>query len=796
MDNNISPGNNLDKYFSKARNMQPASSLEEVSDLIKNAPVHAKYLSYFSRKQILKHQLIMSSLIVASILCIISFFYYTPTVDKPGNVAKQQASAENIWDQKKIPAVHKFHETKPDCRSARKLPLPYLDLSNPAENLSFNAVLKYDTVSFLYVNPNIHHTSSQNNTLEDNENSFRPFALKDIKPLELDRNHLSKMGFSDANGEIEYNASIKGYCYLHFNNGHESAEFGSNKSLHLFSKNYDFYPAFIADREGESPFVGSDPGVLNVDSFLHVHGKVSDLSYSNYSRDLLLIPVLFRDSSYRGLQCHKDLIFWFKQTPALMAVLNDLDTVSLPVIRINRKKMFVSKVNENEAKKVHNGISIKLLNSNYPYIWNGTKPMEVDKRHMEALGFHLGKHGLDYQIGIKELGYFRYTNHGDTVETYINNLGQLYLPKKDYYPVFITSSRFKVPENIEHQLKEGRRSSDSSKSWTLVPILVKQSDYTSFVEHEDLIFWFKATPAFLRLIHDQGSINAVVVVKPFQNPEAENRPRNIENIETVKLQDIKLLELDEEHLVKLGFFFIKDTIMYLSYIPKHGFIQYFNTKDQVGFEAVETDMELPVVRNIYPAFISETNGFKQYQYDIDNLNIEVTKDEYTASEIRRLVPVLLKGLNKNKDIIFWFSVTPEFLAALPPDISIEMRKEYQQLLKSNNNNASDTASKLSCKYFDVCQLPLERQLKVNIYPNPAQTKLNVDFELGPNTSATISITDLGGKVVKNIDQTYSGTGSQHSEIMVGDLKPGIYLVLLKLSNGVVLNNKVMIRGQE
>jgi len=101
-----------------------------------------------------------------------------------------------------------------------------------------------------------------------------------------------------------------------------------------------------------------------------------------------------------------------------------------------------------------------------------------------------------------------------------------------------------------------------------------------------------------------------------------------------------------------------------------------------------------------------------------------------------------------------------------------MGNEYKKLTEKNSE---DDTTIVTCKYFDVCQLPLEKELKINIYPNPAQLILNVDFELSANTTANLYMCDLGGKIVKAMDQAYSGI--QHVQIQTGDLKSGIYLVI-------------------
>ncbi len=83
-------------------------------------------------------------------------------------------------------------------------------------------------------------------------------------------------------------------------------------------------------------------------------------------------------------------------------------------------------------------------------------------------------------------------------------------------------------------------------------------------------------------------------------------------------------------------------------------------------------------------------------------------------------------------------------------------------------------------YFEVnTQVGLvekEALTDINIYPNPANSSVNLYFFLFNNEKVSIGIYDLAGRQVKALEPAILSAGPQTISIASGDIKPGIYLV--------------------
>jgi len=82
--------------------------------------------------------------------------------------------------------------------------------------------------------------------------------------------------------------------------------------------------------------------------------------------------------------------------------------------------------------------------------------------------------------------------------------------------------------------------------------------------------------------------------------------------------------------------------------------------------------------------------------------------------------------------------------------------------------------------------------KFTVYPNPAQSEnVNLVYDLPSNENAELLITDLSGKIVQQ-ESFIPNEGLTTKQIQLAQLKPGIYLVNLKLNNGI-LTQKLIIQ---
>lgn len=69
----------------------------------------------------------------------------------------------------------------------------------------------------------------------------------------------------------------------------------------------------------------------------------------------------------------------------------------------------------------------------------------------------------------------------------------------------------------------------------------------------------------------------------------------------------------------------------------------------------------------------------------------------------------------------------------------------------------------------------ELKPKLNIYPNPANNKASVRFELDNPSEVIVEFFDLSGKKVKVIKKEVKEAGKQKLDFEVNELKEGVYL---------------------
>jgi hypothetical protein len=79
-----------------------------------------------------------------------------------------------------------------------------------------------------------------------------------------------------------------------------------------------------------------------------------------------------------------------------------------------------------------------------------------------------------------------------------------------------------------------------------------------------------------------------------------------------------------------------------------------------------------------------------------------------------------------------------------------------------------------------------------IYPNPAFESVNISYKLKSKEMVSVSITDISGRVVKNIGFGMKNAGVYEEKIAVDDLIPGMYMISI-LTSGDDVAKKLFIR---
>jgi type IX secretion system substrate protein len=87
---------------------------------------------------------------------------------------------------------------------------------------------------------------------------------------------------------------------------------------------------------------------------------------------------------------------------------------------------------------------------------------------------------------------------------------------------------------------------------------------------------------------------------------------------------------------------------------------------------------------------------------------------------------------------------------------------------------------------------LENSLSMNIYPNPASEVVNIKFSAEEITMASLSVYDITGRMVKEMNLENLAFGINNIELDVTTIQTGTYIVTLNL-NSKVYTHKLMIQ---
>ncbi|MCD6010810.1 MAG: hypothetical protein K0Q79_672 [Flavipsychrobacter sp.] len=108
----------------------------------------------------------------------------------------------------------------------------------------------------------------------------------------------------------------------------------------------------------------------------------------------------------------------------------------------------------------------------------------------------------------------------------------------------------------------------------------------------------------------------------------------------------------------------------------------------------------------------------------------------------------------------------------------------------------DTATSNSVAYYTVTSPLSSNSVKtqkttLDVFPNPAQNVLNLKFDLANTKDASITLSDMLGRVVATITNDQMHSGTNEVSLPVTNLPDGMYIVCLHSAKGDI-SRKVMI----
>lgn len=137
-----------------------------------------------------------------------------------------------------------------------------------------------------------------------------------------------------------------------------------------------------------------------------------------------------------------------------------------------------------------------------------------------------------------------------------------------------------------------------------------------------------------------------------------------------------------------------------------------------------------------------------------------------------------------------------FFNAIPSKLNFNSKTEYTRfyrnlLLKTNDTKAASTGdNKAANKVAEVSNSSGEKVKFGNIYPNPANSFANIDYEvLSKYSNARVTVLNLVGS---SLLEYPVGSNSSRIRLNTSSLESGIYMVQFVVDNKKVATQKLLV----
>lgn len=637
-------------------------------------------------------------------------------------------------------------------------------------------------------------------------------VVQPFKFLSLTEKELFQLGIVGKDGGIFYEETYskqKPFSFSYIVKGSSVSTEFSGGGLSILS-NSDKYPALITDLRMTEAY-----GMLNrksIEDTLEI--------YNHYQKYL---PILVSNHSKKTNPYYSnELIFWLPKSDYYKALLPQWVQAELKQnpeafswdMKIGRqygKKQNASNNDNTLWQTMHAEMNADKLD-----LLKDVKSISANDALLYKLGFTRdNKNNL--RIKLKS-GKFKYQVYikDSTTNVFSDCPSPAYYDKakskiKWPLPLFVTDSL--SDQGDLNYLRQGSNKDDENnlqaflnQKHLLTPVRINLGPL-SLTEY----YWYENTPQFLSCLDPNQLSIAQTIMRDSAKNKALFQSAQISTAalpspdlkaiyETPKAQFDKINPLMSSSIPseKLGFKVVQNDLKFYvrtdtSAIPKITNNEVAATiltltKKGTGIESAMVDAVYGY--SILPVYITDDLGKNTYiKFNNDTSSKPV--------DFNQLIPVLVKtGRSYNvidmvekaarPDYLLWYAATPAFLNLLPQQEREDIKKEIKAA-----SLTIDTIIALPCKYTDVCKQHKENISTSNIYPNPANTQLNIGIKFNTLVPLTISVADLSGKVV--MQKAWLPNALEDSAtIDVSALESGIYYLYVYSNNGDMVVQKVLI----
>lgn len=475
--------------------------------------------------------------------------------------------------------------------------------------------------------------------------------------------------------------------------------------------------------------------------------------------------------------------------------------------------------------------------------------LELTNEELTRLGMTFTSNGFMFLNKMGNGGFLNFLSYKDKSESHLFlseiQHGSHHLIKKeatslDFYPIAISDQYgfLHYPETLRIKDSDTTQTIWEHINDTLIPVKI-DSKISGGYDKMPFIIWFKASETFFSLLEtEQSRLSHEIWIEAKKLARSRGFNNNVSyNFEEYSDPD-NLLKLGSDVFKCMGFNFNQGGFTNLFPVgekwiqlslggPERETMTILDklTDENISILATPVLAILRRLDNGVPIYMSFDLAFRVFGFDpIDGMSfnealdlcLPISIDDTTLSD-------------RTKRCIFWVYPNEHFFQCLPSDIAGPMRAEFNYQRKrldpnfvpmmggsigikvgglakdttrmggsignSNEKSTKDTVSEnpgpVPCVYFtNLCE-SLPGLDYVNLYPNPATDKLNVDLVLQKAKKIQFRIFDLGGRMISDegSSENYPEGGQFKHQLDISKLQTGLYLLMMTDEEGGKLTKR-------
>ena len=404
----------------------------------------------------------------------------------------------------------------------------------------------------------------------------------------------------------------------------------------------------------------------------------------------------------------------------------------------------------------------------------------------------------------------------------------------DFYPVFLTNT-FGKDRHMMNALTEFFPDQFNLMNDTLVPILFSAGTLTG-ITSSDLLLWIRPSDAFFELIGTKKGTMAkkrIERVKEIQSSYSVTKDRVLygfpgELVETEhEIIPAPALKLKPEIFTCMGFQVDSKAVGY-RFVKEGKFLTIWIWEPGIGSnQRWQVDSTKYLKDKVLLYFITNNSSNK----GCPTSTVLGNRDKM-PQEFEFCVPVQLDDPDcseKVRSSVFWIYPNEVFFKCLPPEIAGPLLMEFNYQIKrldpnfvplmggsigiggqdpvndsirmggsigigrtvSGKKSVKENMEPVPCVYFtNLCET-LPGLDYVNLYPNPATDKLNVDLVLSKAKTIRFRVIDMGGRVITDygVPENYSEGGQFKHQIDLSNIQSGLYVLVMTDEEGAKLTRR-------